>query len=64
MGLATTNPHIVRKSTPRFTKSPSLVLIGVVFTEIEAFKNLKKLTKKCIEIRTNPDICPHFCAFL
>ena len=33
--------HIVRKSTPRFTKSPSLVLIGLVVTEIHRFKNVK-----------------------
>ena len=33
--------HIVRKSTPRFTKSPSLRLIGLVLTEIQAFKNVE-----------------------
>ena len=33
--------HIVRKSTPRFTKSPSFVLIGLVLTEIHRFKNVK-----------------------
>ena len=33
--------HIVRKSTPRFTKSPSLVLIRVGLTEIQRFKNVK-----------------------
>ena len=35
--------HIVIKSTPRFTKSPSLVLIRLIFTEIhvQQFKNLK-----------------------
>ena len=33
--------HIVRKSTPRFTKSPSLVFIRQVFTEIQRFKNFK-----------------------
>ena len=27
--------HIVKKSTPRFTKSPSLVLIRLVLTEIK-----------------------------
>ena len=31
----------VRKSTPRFTKSPSLVLISLVLTEIQPFKNVK-----------------------
>ena len=33
--------HIVRKSTQRFTKSPSLVLIRLVLTEIQRFKNIK-----------------------
>jgi len=32
---------VVRKSTPRFTKSPSLVLIRLVLTEIQLFKNIK-----------------------
>ena len=48
MGLATIHPHIVRKSrclksTSRFTNaiSPSLVLIRLVFTEIQRFKNVK-----------------------
>ena len=33
--------HIVKKSTPRFTKSPSLVLIRLVLTGIQRFKNVK-----------------------
>ena len=33
--------NIVRKNTRRFTKSPSLVLIRLVFTEIQQFQNLK-----------------------
>jgi len=33
--------HIVRGSTPRFTKSPSLVLIRLVLTEIRPFGNVK-----------------------
>ena len=33
--------HIVRKSTTRFTRFPSLVLIRLVFTEIQRFKNVK-----------------------
>ena len=33
--------HIVRKSTPRFTRFTSLVLIRLVFTEIQRFKNVK-----------------------
>ena len=37
--------HIVRKSIPRFTKSPSLVLIRLVLTEIQAFKNVKNLQR-------------------
>ena len=54
--------HIVRKSTPRFTKSPSLVLIGLIFTEIEALKT-KKIYK---EMYGNADkwICPDFNTFL
>ena len=46
MGLATIDPQLlIRKSTPRFTKSPSLVLIGLVLTEMQAFKNLKNLQR-------------------
>ena len=33
--------HVVRKNTPRFTKSPSLVLIKLVLTEIQRLKNVK-----------------------
>ena len=33
--------HIVRKSTPRFTRFRSLVLIRLVLTEIQRFKNVK-----------------------
>ena len=33
--------HIVRKSTLRFTKSPSLVVIRLVLTEIQRFKNVR-----------------------
>ena len=54
MGLVTIDPHS-QNSTPRFTKSPSLVLIGLVLTEIQAFKNVKKLQRnvwKCGKIRT------------
>ena len=42
-------------STPRFTKSLSLVLIRLVLTEIQAFKNVKDLQRnvwKCGQIRT------------
>ena len=37
--------HMVGKSIPRFTKAPSLVLIGLVLTEIQAFKNVKYLQR-------------------
>ena len=37
---------IVIKSTPRFTRFPSLVLIGLVLTEMQAFKNVKNLLKQ------------------
>ena len=39
MVLASIDP--VRKSTPRFTKSSSFVLIRLVLTEIQPFKNVK-----------------------
>ena len=52
MGLATTDPrNIVRKSTQRFTRFPSLVLIRLVFTEIQLFKNVK-INKEMYGIRT------------
>ena len=63
--------HIVRKGTPRFTKSPSLVLIGPVLTEIQAFKNVKNLQRnvwktqgKTGQFRTNVRICSVFHTFL
>ena len=46
---------MVGKSIPRFTKSPSLVLIGLVLTEIQVFKNVKYLQRnvwKTGQIRT------------
>ena len=43
--------HIVRKSTPRFTRFPSLMLIRLVLTEIERFKNVK-INKEMYGIRT------------
>ena len=42
MGLETI--YIVRKSTPRFTRFLSLVLIGLVFSEIQPFENVKIYT--------------------
>ena len=50
---------MVGKSIPRFTKSPSLVLIRLVLTEIQAFKNVKYLQRnvwKTGQIRTNQAI--------
>ena len=41
--------HIVRKSTPRFTRFPSLVLIRLVLTEIQ--QNVK-INKEMYGIRT------------
>ena len=58
---------MVGKSIPRFTKSPSLVLIGLVLSEIQAFKNVKYLQRnvwKTGQIRTNVRICPVFHTFL
>ena len=57
MGLATIDPHGQKKHT-EIHKSPSLVLIGLVLTDIQAFKNVKNcpvfhtflckfFTKKC-----------------
>ena len=54
MGLATIDPH--RKSTPRLTKSPSLVLIGLVLTEIQAFKNVKSLQRNVWKSGQSPDL--------
>ena len=52
MGLATIDPH-TQKEHAEIPKSLSLVLIRLVLTEIHAFKNEKKITKKCMEMRTN-----------
>ena len=43
--------HIVRKSLPRFTRFLSLVLIRLVFTEIQPFENVKIYK----EVYGNPD---------
>ena len=52
MGLATIDPHtVVRESTPRFTRFPSLVLIRLVLTEIQRFKNVK-INKEMYGIQT------------
>ena len=54
MGLATIDQHIIRKSTPRFTRFPSLVLIRLVLTEIQRSKNVK-IYKEMYGIRTLSD---------
>ena len=46
MGLATIDP--VRKSTPRFIRFPSLVLIRLVLTEIQRFKKVKSNKEKYV----------------
>ena len=56
MGLATIDPHSQKEHTEIFTKSPSLVLIRLVLTEIQAFKNIKNLQRnvwKTGQFRTN-----------
>ena len=56
MGLATVDPHSQKEHTKIYKmKSPSLVLIRLVLTEIQAFKNKKKLQRnvwKCGQMRT------------
>ena len=47
--------HIVRKSIPRFTRFLSLVLIRLVFTEIQPFENVKIYR----EMYGNPDAVRH-----
>ena len=44
MGLATIDPHSQKENT-EIHKIPSLVLIGLVLIEIQAFKNVKKLQR-------------------
>ena len=46
---------MVGKSTPRFIRFPSLVLIRLVLTEIQRFKNVK-INK---EMYSNPDAVSH-----
>ena len=53
MGLATIDSH--RKSTPRFTRFLSLVLIRLVFNEIQPFENVKIYK----EMYANPDVVRH-----
>ena len=43
--------HIARKSTPKFTRFPSLVLIRLVLTEIQRFKKIK-INKEMYGVRT------------
>ena len=47
MGLTTIDPH----SQKEHTKSPSLVLIRLVLTEVQRFKNVK-INKEMYGIRT------------
>ena len=55
--------QIVRKSTLRFTRIPSLVLIRLVLTEIQRFKNVK-INKGMYGIRTLfPDGHTFLCKF-
>ena len=61
MGLATID-HIIRKSTPRFTRFPSLVLIRLVLTEIQRLKN-NKLNKEMYGIGHRPDGYTFLCKF-
>ena len=58
MGLATIDP----RSQKEHTKSPSLVLIRLVLTEMQRFKKVK-ITKKCMAIRQLPDGLTFLCKF-
>ena len=52
MGLATIDPHSQKEHT-EIHKFPSLVIIGLVLSEIQAFKNVKNLQRtvwKCGQI--------------
>ena len=52
MGLATIDLHSQKvKSTPRFTRFPSLVLLRPLLTEIQRFENVK-INKEMYGIRT------------
>ena len=55
MRLATINPH----SQKEHTEIPKIPKFGVnqaiVLTEKQTFKKEKKITKKCMEMRTNLD---------
>ena len=63
-GPLNTGFTVVKKSTSRFTKSPSLVLIGLVFTEIQAFHNVKDLQRNVWKCEQIVRICPDFNTFL
>ena len=47
--------HIVIKRRPSFTKSPSLVLIRLVFTEVKPFENVKIYSEMYMAARTLSD---------
>ena len=66
MGLATIDPHS-QKEHAEIPRIPSLVLFRLVLTEIQAFKNEKKIQTnvwKCGQIRTFVRICPRFHTFV
>ena len=65
MGLATIDPHS-QESTPRFTKSQSLVVIEIVLTEIQRFIKSVNICKemygeRCVGER--PDGHTFLCKF-
>ena len=61
MGLATTDRHNQKEHT-EINKILKLVLIGLVLTEIQTFKNLKNLQRNVCKL--NPDkICPDLSGF-
>ena len=62
MGLATIDSH--RKSTPRFTRFLSLVLIRLVSTEIQPFENVKIYKDNPDAVRRQrPDCHTFLCKF-
>jgi len=63
MGLAAIDPH--SKCTPSFTKSPSLVQIDPIVSNIQPFENIKIYKKKMYD---HPDavsrMTKYFCVIL
>ena len=63
MGLATIDSHSQKEHT-EIHKNPKFCVNQPSFTEIQGFNKLcKKFTKKCMEMRTNPDIFPDLSGF-